>query len=44
MRTARHPRHARVRRTAATAGILLAGWLAAGAPIHVGMILELVGM
>lgn len=30
-------RSAAVRRLAATAGILVAGWIAAGAPIHVGM-------
>lgn len=30
-------RNARVRRLAATVGILTAGWFAAGAPIHIGM-------
>jgi hypothetical protein len=33
----RTTRHARIRRLAATAGILVAGWIAAGAPIHLGM-------
>ena len=30
-------RTARVRRLVAAAGILAAGWIAAGAPIHLGM-------
>jgi hypothetical protein len=30
-------RNARIRRIAAAAGILAAGWVAAGAPIHIGM-------
>ena len=30
-------RSALVRRLAVTAGVVVAGWLAAGAPIHVGM-------
>ena len=34
MRIVRNPR---LRRIAAAAGVLAAGWLAAGAPIHLGM-------
>jgi hypothetical protein len=30
-------RHTRLRRVAAAVGILAAGWVAAGAPIHLGM-------
>ena len=33
----RHFRSAAVRRVLATAGIAVAGWIAAGAPIWVGM-------
>ena len=33
----RHFRSATVRRVLATAGIAVAGWIAAGAPIWVGM-------
>jgi hypothetical protein len=30
-------RNTRIRRIAAAAGILAAGWVASGAPIHLGM-------